>query len=94
LFDLAEIHYKYGATFDALQMWARSNDACVSREDYLKCSKRIAIAAFECLNSSFLQKYASNAASFDDNKSVANTCMIGVLDTLGRIMQGELYRAA
>ena len=97
LYDLAEIHYKYGATYDALQMWSRSNDACVQREDYFKCSKRIAVAAFECINtnsSTFLTKFASNAAQFDDGKSVSTTSMIGVLDIVGRMMQGDFYRAA
>jgi hypothetical protein len=53
-YDLAEIHYKYGAVYDALQMYSRSNDTCVSREDYFKCSKKIAVCAFEGLYSSFL----------------------------------------
>jgi hypothetical protein len=53
-YDMAEIHYRYGATYDALQMWARSNDACVSKEDYFKCSKKLALSSFESLNSSFL----------------------------------------
>ena len=75
-------------------MWSRSNDACVSREDYFKCSKKIAVSSFECLNSSNLAKFAANAASFDDLKSNSVTAMIGVLDALGRMMHGELYRAA
>lgn len=94
MYDLAEIHYKYGATYDALQMWSRSNDACVSKEDYFKCSKQIAVSAFECLNSSHLSKFAANAATFDDGKSSASSAMIAVLDALGRMMHGELYRAA
>lgn len=93
-YDLAEIHYRYGATYDALQMWSRSNDACVSKEDYFKCSKKIAVCSFESLNSGFLSKFTSNAANFDELKSTAQTTMIGILDALGRIMQGELYRAA
>jgi hypothetical protein len=75
-------------------MWSRSNDACVSKEDYFKCSKKIAVSAFECLNSSHLAKFAANAATFDDGKSTAATAMIGVLDALGRMMHGDLYRAA
>lgn len=75
-------------------MWSRSNDACVSREDYFKCSKKIAVSSFECLNSSLLAKFAANAATFDDLKSNSATAMIGVLDALGRMMHGELYRAA
>lgn len=75
-------------------MWSRSNDTCVSKEDYFKCSKKIAVSSFECLNSSHLAKFAANAATFDDFKSNAATAMIAVLDALGRMMHGELYRAA
>lgn len=75
-------------------MYSRSNDTCVSKEDYFKCSKKIAICSFEGLNSSFLSKFASNAAQFDDGKSIATTSMIGVLDTISRMMQGDYFRAA
>lgn len=66
----------------------------MSREDYFQCSKKIAISAFESLNSSFLSKFASNAAQFDDGKSIAATSMIGVLDAMGHLLLGELHRAA
>jgi len=55
--DLAEIHYKQGACFEALQLWSRSHDSCSSNEDYLKVSSRIIMASFECLSSGYLVKF-------------------------------------
>ena len=84
--DLAEIHYKYGSTFDALQFWSRSHNSCVAKEDYFKCSKKITVSAFESLNSSYLAKFAVNTMSLDDGKSIASTKMISILDAFGRMM--------
>lgn len=84
--DLGDIHYKYGATFDALQFWSRSHDACAAKEDYFKCSKKITVAAFESLSSSYLVKFSINTMSLDDGKSLATTAMLSILDALGRMM--------
>lgn len=92
--ELGDIHYKYGSIVDALQLWSRSHDNCSAKEDYFNCSKKITLASFECLNSSFLVKFATNMISLDDKKSIATTSMLGILDAIGRILQNDFYRAA